>query len=588
MHQFRRLMVAGALLALPLSAADRAPVKPAQAQPTAVTAAGIIQRGSLGKVLLSYYTAAEIDKGVYIGSNFCLACHKDKAAFADTQHATFVRRPMTQWTLVEKKGVMGDVDRNGKDDFIDGLDFNTISSVFDAYKPNAPKLSVLNGTYLISVGGIDFPVVATLGGGPGQDQRFLVRVPVADTPGRLANAIYFGPISWSADTKTWAANGPAGWWDATTKLPKVVSATTTTQLVTFGMSNWSQGCANCHLTGTKSLQKVGPEWTVTGFAASLYAADDPAFVDLKGDGNMTLTGITCENCHGPGSNHVLGGPDPSKIINPAKLTAAQQQEICANCHISSASVPNGTFAFPFKDDTLTPWYPGNAAALKTFYKDNVAYWPDGKIQKSGRPFNSYQFSLHATNPYENVSCNVCHDIHKRTSNERQLIESMFDAGTKTAIKTSPEDNTLCLSCHATFGPFAKVTKAMVADYATNEEAIAKEISSHSHHPYGPDRTMGLSRCTTCHMSTTGGHSWRAVGPEMTLKYQAQGGMPNACGSGCHNNLVNVFGLGLKGTATTWDNKFDKDLATILQKYYGNGGTWWDTKGAASSHAAPQK
>ena len=580
-------LVLALLLACTTAVAQQAVVKNG---PTTVSARQVLATGALGKVLSGYYSAAEIQKGVYIGSNYCLACHTNKSAFADTQHATFMRRPMTQYTLVEKKGVMGDVNGNGKDDFIDGLDFNAISSVFDAYKPNAPKLSVKSdGTYLISVGGLDFPVVATLGGGPGQDQRFLVRVPVTDTTGKVANALYFGPISWSAASKTWAANGPNAWWDATTKQPRILNTTTTTQLTTLGLSNWSQGCANCHLTGVRALQKIGPEWAVKGYTASLYAADDPAFVDLAGDGTYVLSGITCENCHGPGSNHVLGGADATKIVNPAKLTAAQQQDICANCHVSSASVPNGTFSFPFKDDTMTAWYPGNGDPLKNYYKDNVAYWPDGKLQKSGRPYNSYQFSAHATTPYENVSCNVCHNIHMRTTNERQLITSMYDSGTKLTIKTSPEDNTLCLACHATYGPFAKVTKAMVADPVANEETIAKEIAAHAHHPYAPERLMGLGRCTGCHMSTgSGAHSWRAVGPEMTLKYQDKGGMPNSCGNGCHNNLVNVFGMGVKGAATTWDNKFDKDLANILKKYYGTGGTWWDTKGADTSRSQPSK
>ncbi len=29
-------------------------------------------------------------------------------------------------------------------------------------------------------------------------------------------------------------------------------------------------------------------------------------------------GVTCENCHGAGSEHVAGGGDVTKIFNPAK------------------------------------------------------------------------------------------------------------------------------------------------------------------------------------------------------------------------------------------------------------------------------
>jgi DmsE family decaheme c-type cytochrome len=39
----------------------------------------------------------------------------------------------------------------------------------------------------------------------------------------------------------------------------------------------------------------------------------------------------CESCHGPGKAHVEEG-DPSKIINPAKLTPQRASETCATCH----------------------------------------------------------------------------------------------------------------------------------------------------------------------------------------------------------------------------------------------------------------
>ncbi len=105
--------------------------------------------------------------------------------------------------------------------------------------------------------------------------------------------------------------------------------------------------------------------------------------------------------------------------------------------------------------------------------------------------------------------------------------------------------------------------------------------------------MGLSRCTTCHMPTTAttavaydisSHTFEVVPPEKTLKYQANGGMPNACAVSCHATKVNSFGLGLDSSISAWNAKFDQDLATALQRYYGPDGLWW--KHAVNAPANP--
>ena len=44
------------------------------------------------------------------------------------------------------------------------------------------------------------------------------------------------------------------------------------------------------------------------------------------------TGVTCENCHGAGSEHVAGGGDITKIFNPTKHSAKEVDEKCLSCH----------------------------------------------------------------------------------------------------------------------------------------------------------------------------------------------------------------------------------------------------------------
>ncbi len=199
--------------------------------------------------LSKIYTADQLQKGVYVGSNFCLACHTTMSTYKDTLHATFLRRPLTQYSLVPGKGVIADYDKNGIDDFIQGVDFNKVSSVFDKYKPNAPILSVENGNYYITVGSLKLQVVFTVAGQKGASlpQRYVVRVPVSDTANKLSSAVYYGPFTFNP------ASGYAvssGWYDTTTFAPKFSAGVGSAALVaTGGPSSHTSGCVGCHSTG---------------------------------------------------------------------------------------------------------------------------------------------------------------------------------------------------------------------------------------------------------------------------------------------------------------------------------------------------
>jgi hypothetical protein len=533
--------------------------------------------------LLKAYPTNELQAGVYVGSDFCLACHKSMSTYKGTNHSSFIRRPLPQYTLQPGKGVIANSLGKPVDDFIAGLDFNTLSGTpFDKYKPNAPKLSVENGTYFITIGSLKLPVVLTVAGQRnGTAQRFAVRVPVADSSTGLSTSVYYGPFAY--DPKA-GYTYSSGWYDTTTNAPKFAAGVGSAALVaTGGPSNHTSGCTGCHLGGaTKSISKTATgETAIKGYVSVLYATDDPNVLDYDNDGNFEVANIGCESCHGPGSNHILNGGDPTKIVNPGNLKPQQQAEICGRCHVTGKSIPGGTYNWPLNDATGTQWTPFDAKAgtpLANFYKDSAAKWPDGVLNSHARPFNDWSQSNHATFTAHTVGCPDCHDPH--AEGEGRLVRETSVQGTLT-IPTSAENNTLCISCHATHGPFEGFTKQDVLD-STQGKAdalakIAKTTEAHTHHPYAPERLMGLSRCTGCHMSFETGHTFKAVPPDMTLQYQDKGGMPNSCAAGCHNNKVEVFGIGaIKGSATTWNNKFDVTLANFLKAYYGEGGKWWDT------------
>ncbi|MGC8853651.1 MAG: hypothetical protein ACP5OY_01910 [Halothiobacillaceae bacterium] len=283
---------------------------------------------------------------------------------------------MEQNSLVPGKGVVADYDKNGVDDFVQGLDFNQISSPYDAFKPNAPVLSVENGQYYITINQVKMPVVFVNGGTGDWRERYGVRIPATDSPTGYSDEVYFSPVQFSEDSGTYFAYKTAAWY-APDNQPKVRPGMTRAQIAVAIASTFSKNCVGCHITGIRSVGKTAQgEWVLRPYPATLYDPEDPAYFDYDGDGLPDLLNIGCEMCHGPGSAHILGGGDPAKIVNPAKLASDKANEVCGRCHNRVRSVPNGTYAWPYHDDTGTQWTP-NTDPLASFFSNNNSLWPDG-------------------------------------------------------------------------------------------------------------------------------------------------------------------------------------------------------------------
>ncbi|MBZ5588548.1 MAG: hypothetical protein LAO05_08295 [Acidobacteriia bacterium] len=539
----------------------------------------------------------------YLGSEVCLGCHNGKDGFPsdkhnwkNTRHSQMLRRPLGQYTLQDGLGVIANQAHQTVDDFKVGVDLSTVGA-FASYGANAPKLSydAASDTYWMTVSALKCQVVATVAGSSDQDQRYLLRIPVTDTDTKLSKALYFAPVAYSR-TQGWQPGNvlpvKTGWYDASYN-PLYGASTVSSQLAgNSNLSSHTKSCVGCHVTGIRSISiNAAGEAQFQGFYATLYNTNDPMYVDYNGDGNLLLTSIGCESCHGPGAQHVLGQGDPAKIVNPANLTGAQSAEICGRCHIRGKSVPAGTWAWPYHDDTGTDWIPMQKDAwtpLASFQGTGALnYWGDGVLPSNSRPWDQFVLSGHGKTTFgqngSSEACSACHSLHNKRQTA-QLTTSITDERSGLKIPTSPENDSLCLACHATHGPFAGVTKEQVAAFADNEEAIAKVVSTHANHPFAPERMMGLGNCIDCHMSATGGHTWFVTRPEDTITYATSGvknaqgkyvGYPNACANSCHNNRVNLFGQGID-LAVDWTSPFETTLATTLKTYYGPGGTWWDT------------
>jgi len=527
--------------------------------------------------LASRKGAKSTSEKTYVGSEYCIACHTGHSSWRDSAHATMhstVRDGST--SMNPSSGIVFDGNANGIDDFQEGLNFNEISSVFDQFKPNAPILSYAEGEeypYRVTIGEVTVKILIKQGGY--YQQRLMTRLPVTDTPDGLSNGIYILPIRFGPDSQKYSLYHPEKWWDSN-NAPTVVPNMTAAQVAATGRS-WTKTCAGCHVTGYTLQEETSGEWVLNTPPQTLYYPDDPYYYDLNKDGFKDFLGVGCEACHGGGSLHILGQGDPDQIINPADLTNEQQVWLCGSCHTRAESVPTGAHDFGYNETENHGYRIGDNSW--DYYQDNGGFWGDGITTAKGEnQYPTYEHSAHFTNPYHFVACTDCHDVH---SGERYLPKATVTEGTLVTA-TSFEDDTLCLSCHATHGPFAELTKEQIADYETNRTAIGTVVSAHTHHNYNPEGAVGMSRCTKCHMSRMAkrdyaydetNHTMEAIGPQKTIDLT----MPNSCSASCHNSWpLNFEKVAVVDNLSVWTEATDIFTTNHLLKYYGIGGTWWDT------------
>ena len=53
--------------------------------------------------LSAHYTKAQLESGVYVGSEFCISCHEEYKTWKDTKHALSIRKPMTRYSSFPAK-----------------------------------------------------------------------------------------------------------------------------------------------------------------------------------------------------------------------------------------------------------------------------------------------------------------------------------------------------------------------------------------------------------------------------------------------------------------------------------------------------
>ena len=281
-----------------------------------------------------------------------------------------------------------------------------------------------------------------------------------------------------------------------------------------GGQRWFHLYPNQKMPHTDPLHWTGRNQTWNFMCAECHSTNLRKNYDLDKDSYATTwseINISCESCHGPGSNHITWAqsrekssdapPDSTKgLVVQLKSSRGGWQleessngtthwkgeartrtelETCAPCHSRRHPIKSDHQAGePFLDDYVPSLL------------DEGVYFADGQIQEEDYEYGSF---LQSKMYHEGVTCSDCHNPHSLALPSKAL-------------------NSVCGNCH------------LLAKFGVRE-----------HHRHKTNSTGAL--CVNCHMPTRTymvtdarrDHSFRVPRPDLSIAY----GTPNACNQ-CHN------------------------------------------------------
>ncbi|MFQ5854387.1 MAG: ethylbenzene dehydrogenase-related protein [Anaerolineae bacterium] len=230
-------------------------------------------------------------------------------------------------------------------------------------------------------------------------------------------------------------------------------------------------CSGCHNTGVN--------------------VDDP---EMNGGLGFVDFGVTCEACHGPGSEHVAGGfagpPGNRKIVKTVS------SETCARCHVRGKT-KEGLYAVRY--GWPEGFYPGSGVALEDVYDLD---WSTGKWW------------------YDNPEDET--DPGHASGHHQQYMEWDKSAHARALedLVALPFAQDFCLQCHSE--DYRRAPEDAKPTLATAEFSI-ECVTCHTTHDTGTgDHQLSLSAydtCVQCHNGTVGGAVPIALGDEVHHPHQ---------------------------------------------------------------------
>jgi len=293
-------------------------------------------------------------------------------------------------------------------------------------------------------------------------------------------------------------------------------------------THYDVSCIKCHTTGYDTnasalsdggfygVQQADGWIFPTNLANTNLAGTNFSSMPLNLQG---VANITCENCHGPGSQHIipavqyLGGVLTSNFPG---LDIPYTVGTCQECHDDAPGHPQGTQWYA-SSHAVTTTVPTTSKSAQYCVRCHTASGFIAIVSNTAAG-NGIVTSTNST--YSAIGCQTCHEPHGLTvpTNDSYLIRDMASAtfGDGTVITNGGEGN-LCMNCHhsrdgdavtnvvnyqkglntwaggSSFGPHDGVQGDMIEGINAITYGLVLPSSAH--------RYSVANSCVGCHMQT---------------------------------------------------------------------------------------
>jgi hypothetical protein len=318
-------------------------------------------------------------------------------------------------------------------------------------------------------------------------------------------------------------------------------ANTFKKAITTGSPFFGTSCFKCHTTGTDQdivadNNGFDDKARQLGWVWSNYSPPKPSNWDsLKNrfPSLVATAGVGCESCHGPGSEHVIGGGDTNKI------SKSLDEGVCGKCHDQPPKAPIfSQWKKSLHSDVL--W--NNTFAQNNNGTNNL----DNCIRcHDGTGYVNYTKGVGTfTNGFTvakqvNITCAVCHDPHGGPDHQLRKGPVAGDTLANGYRYTNVGKGEVCMNCHkarrnVNTYTLTRVTNANWGPHYSGESDIyqGQNAATFGGAPYQSTahNEFLVNSCVKCHMPPTdtsianrdkvGGHTMKLHNEETDFDYLA--------------------------------------------------------------------